>query len=897
MACVLALSTLAALGQAPAGSSQAPEGAEVVSHEVQPTFRIRAERNLVMVRAVVRQQNGKAVGNLRKEDFQVFDNGKPQTITGFSVEAVGAAPEAARAPAPEKAQPPAPPEIQPPAALPRRFVALFFDDLHLRLEDVQRTRDAAIRFMASSLQPSDRAGIFSASGQLTQDFTRDRNALRAALSRLQPRGKELREPNACPDIWDYQAFLIGERRDQAAFGIAVRETIVCKCPKDIRNTPQCINMATEYARSVVDQVWNLEEVQGRESLDSLDGLVRRVAFLPGQRTVVLVSPGFLFASGARRALDNIIERALGAGTTISSIDARGLYMESGPSQGSPESPLDFTGHPEMAAEKVRMEDSGLIFKTDVLNELAEATGGTFFHNSNDMDEGLRATAAAPEVSYLLSFSPTDLKPNGDFHNLKVKLANGGPYTIEARRGYFAPQKDQQGNLQQNDPIQNLIFSQEELHGLPVDFHAEVSKASGDKAKLSIISQVDAGQLQFRKENGRNVNTLSFYTLVFDRDGKYVTGSERSLELHLKDDTLARLSQHGFTARTDLQVPLDVFTVRQVVSDTVAGAVSAIDHPVDIPSSLKPKAPEVVPQPGRRAGEVTLLKPHEPRALTYAPDVTSVVNWPLPELFKAIPELKGLEPAETQEDLPAILEKVGENVKAYFEDFPNTASVEGITMERLGRLPQFSESGAQKFQYLALAKPSEGCSGLNEYRTNQKGERLEPQGLAGSYFITQGFVSTPLHFHPSCQADSAFRYLGRQVINKRQTYVVAFAQRPEVARQAVRIHIEQISLLALVQGIAWIDSSTYRILRMRTDLLPAREEIGPTRVTTKIEFQDVHFKESPQALWLPREVVVSTDLHRYTYLNQHRYSNFKLFSVGTEEKVEAPHSAPPSPPRP
>jgi len=284
---------------------------------------------------------------------------------------------------------------------------------------------------------------------------------------------------------------------------------------------------------------------------------------------------------------------------------------------------------------------------------------------------------------------------------------------------------------------------------------------------------------------------------------------------------------------------------------------------------------------------------EPRELAYPANADSVVTWPLPRLLKAVPNLKGLEPAESQEGLPGILQKVGANVKAFFEDFPNTASVERISMEGLGG-PGGTVWGThtEKFQYLALARPSRSGVGLDEYRTNAKGRVVQPGGSEGGYFVTKAFVSVPLHFYPDYQAESTFRYLGRQFISKRQTYVVAFAQRPGTAHVVGRITFGQTSILVLFQGIAWIDSTSYQIMRMRTDLLASKEDIGPKRQTTEIEFQEVHFKESPQALWLPRQVAVNVDWKGHVYRNRHRYSNFKVFSVGTEQKVQTPEDAHP-----
>jgi len=304
---------------------------------------------------------------------------------------------------------------------------------------------------------------------------------------------------------------------------------------------------------------------------------------------------------------------------------------------------------------------------------------------------------------------------------------------------------------------------------------------------------------------------------------------------------------------------------------------------------------------------TLLSPshssenaQEPRELEYPANADSVVTWPLPRLLKAVPNLKGLEPDESQAELPDILRKVGANVRAFFEDFPNTASVERIYIEGLkdvgglggmiGVSGPIWDSHTQKFQYLALARRATSGVGLDEYRTNAKGQVVEPGGSGGSYVVTKGFVSMPLYFYPDYQADSTFRYLGRQVISKRQTYVVAFAQRPGVARLPGRISIKGVSILVLMQGIAWFDSSTYQVLRMHTDLLTSKEQIDPKRETTEIEFQEVRFKESPQTLWLPRQVVVTVDMTGHAYKNRHSYSDFKLFTVGTEQEVQTPGEA-------
>ena len=75
---------------------------------------------------------------------------------------------------------------------------------------------------------------------------------------------------------------------------------------------------------------------------------------------------------------------------------------------------------------------------DLLGEVAQGTGGRFFHNDNRLEEGLKELAARPEYVYVLGFSPDNLKNDGSYHGLKVTLKNGEGLQVDARRGYWAP---------------------------------------------------------------------------------------------------------------------------------------------------------------------------------------------------------------------------------------------------------------------------------------------------------------------------------------------------------------------------------------------------------------------------------------------------------------------------
>jgi hypothetical protein len=279
----------------------------------------------------------------------------------------------------------------------------------------------------------------------------------------------------------------------------------------------------------------------------------------------------------------------------------------------------------------------------------------------------------------------------------------------------------------------------------------------------------------------------------------------------------------------------------------------------------------------------------PRPVRWAaPLPPSVVETPTGELVHELPELKKLRPAASQELLASILQKVGANVAILFNSFPSVTSREEVIEQRLSGAGAVHDQIFQEFRYLALASPDKRNVGFEEYRTDSKGRLLQPQGLDSGYLITEGFVSIPFYFHPSYQPDSKFRYLGQEVMGKRATEVVAFAQRPS-AREREQFAMGGKSVYVLAQGVAWIDPANNQIVRMRTDLRTPEPEIRLDSQTTRVKFAEVDFKGVSSPLWLPREVEVETRCYGTVFRNTHSYSQFKLFSVQTQERQGAPAS--------
>jgi VWFA-related protein len=166
--------------------------------------------------------------------------------------------------------------------------------------------------------------------------------------------------------------------------------------------------------------------------------VKRMAPLPGQRTLILVSSGFLnIERDSLNTESRIIDFAVQSNVTISSLDARGLYTtEMTASEHSPAlSGQSFQVNSDYHRSAMRLAENPL-------SELANGTGGTFFHNSNDVNAGLKELVEAPMYVYLLELSLDGVKQNGTYHALNVKVDREGSQ-VEARRGYFMPKPQKQ----------------------------------------------------------------------------------------------------------------------------------------------------------------------------------------------------------------------------------------------------------------------------------------------------------------------------------------------------------------------------------------------------------------------------------------------------------------------
>jgi VWFA-related protein len=573
---VLSLAAASAY-QARAGQTQP----EVSSQEAPVTFNDRV--NLVSVPVVVRDRQGRAVGNLRQEDFQLFDKGKLQVITKFTVEktevAAPAAPRGSAATAGgTTATTPTPVSLRP-VIFPERYVAFLFDDVQLPIDDMARACTAAIRMVNESFDPGTRAAIFTTSGRVMLDFTGDREKLAQALDQIKPFPTITGTQLDCPSVSYYQALRIVDFGDpEALLSGEIDYLVKCAPPSPYDDLGAELERAKPIVKMMANRAQSLGSQAAQDDLNLLKELVRRLTPMPGSRAIILVSPGFFLPDDRRHDEEtDVIYQAIRANVVISSLGTRSITAMT---------PLGNADVPVLLGpiEHVRQEFERKRAYADqgVMQELADGTGGTFFHNDNDLKAGFDQLAARPEFIYVLGFSPQNLKLDGSYHGLKVTVRNVSSATLQARRGYWAPNHAIDAAEAVKEELREDVFSREEIHDIPVDLHTEFFKSSEDKAELTVTAFLSPDNLRFQKAAERNDDTVTVVTGVFDGNGNYVAGIQRVVQLHLRDQSLTALRSAGISVEETFSVPPGRYVVRLVVQDAGGQTTAARNEGVEIP---------------------------------------------------------------------------------------------------------------------------------------------------------------------------------------------------------------------------------------------------------------------------------------------------------------------------
>ncbi|MCI0665669.1 MAG: VWA domain-containing protein [Acidobacteria bacterium] len=537
---------------------------------------LRLETELVQIDVVVTGKDGKLIRDLKREDFELFEDAKKQQITHF---AAGTASNPAswlrieRKPSKEGKTVITPREIRT-----GRYLVLAVDDFHLAPENLLLAKRVLHRFINEQMVANDQVAVVTTSGNigLFQQFSSEREVLERAINRLSVQTRRATSPSDIPRISDYQAELI-DRGDREALDLAVAEIqrlepqpppqpagggrrgpasgAVSFSPSD-----RAVMQAQSKARMIVAQNANYT----RTTLSTLEGVIRSLQTLPGRKILVMLSDGFYLGGNSSSQLYDlrrIIDAATRAGVVIYSIDARGLVADPPGGGASEPGAVDL----ENPGARERIEARAIEAMRDGMFSLAHDTGGKAFFNNNDLNLGLQRVLDDNEVYYVLAYEPPESRRDGRFHKIDVKIGGRPDLIVRTRKGYLADNENKlkvaeksaekqkemspekvakEARAEKAAQIKTGLSSLFPLREIQVSMTADfidVDKAGGSAL---INAHIDASSLDLEQIDGTHKGRIEMTIAFFDEKGKAAIFSD-VLELNFKSETLERVGKFGF----------------------------------------------------------------------------------------------------------------------------------------------------------------------------------------------------------------------------------------------------------------------------------------------------------------------------------------------------------------
>ncbi len=390
---------------------------------------LRIEVNSLLIPVVIRDPRGEIVSGLTQADFKVFDQGKQQAVTGFSILRSTSPEHPSPAAVPTAAEMPTQASSAPPTPQPRSLI-LLFDDRHLTPTSLIEVQKSAAQVLDRALGPADHAVVLSFLGT-NSGFTSNHAALEAAMQKIRIRQNELSDRGQCPDIDYYAADQILNKHSDTQFQIEIERAANCSHKGSVTNP----GYVEQLVREAANQALIAGDQDAMSTVSYMRDVVHSMGKLRGQRTLILISPGFdNFSDEAMRMESQVLDMAAQLNVIINAIDARGLSggdMKADQS-GAGSVFSQITGQTPLNHHSASSESA------DIMADLADGTGGYFLRGGgNDLGQQLLRVTEAPGITYLLEVSLKGIKQNGSYHQLRIKVARDGA-KIQARRGYFAP---------------------------------------------------------------------------------------------------------------------------------------------------------------------------------------------------------------------------------------------------------------------------------------------------------------------------------------------------------------------------------------------------------------------------------------------------------------------------
>ena len=547
---------------------------------------IKVTSNLVSLDVIVKDKKGKPITDLKAEDFTVFENGVPQkveffdsTLTSLGVTGQSTNPVVTTEPQPRT-----------PTGFPRNIIALVLDGQSTELANLKHVREGMLKYIRERISENDSVALFSISGglQLLQPFTQDKAQLIAAVEKA------------------YDSSTVSKTSEARQLNeniSALRDKITAGPPDELPSGAAAATSASAVAQKMIAKRMLEEYIQLRSALSTqqtrpvlaaLAAIAEGLRPVPGKKTLVMFSQGFVATEALDWQVQSTIDIANRANVAIYIIDSGGLTGGT-PGSGSiiPSSPLGGISadtdmeHRRRAAAGESVFDiarqEGLNRQQDLLYRISEDTGGHFIKNTNDIGAGLERIDTEIRSRYTLAYRSSDPNFDGSFRKVKIEVRRPDT-SVVARGGYYAIPPSQIVPMSPDDRRLLANFANIEANPtLPLSLELNSFRSREGFYIVPLSFEVPPTAVQFDHKGDKQRLQLDVLGVVrAEGEDKILSRLGGNFDVALSPQQYESISHDKIFYRQDMQLYAGKYTVDLIVRDRLSGKLAAKREKLELP---------------------------------------------------------------------------------------------------------------------------------------------------------------------------------------------------------------------------------------------------------------------------------------------------------------------------
>jgi hypothetical protein len=215
-----------------------------------------------------------------------------------------------------------------------------------------------------------------------------------------------------------------------------------------------------------------------------------------------------------------------------------------------------------------------------LAQMAEETGGVFFHDNN-LYKPLQTIARRRASYYVLTYAMPPHKPDGAYHKIKLEVVRPG-VELSYRKGYYAPVEELTFENTKKEDLMEALQGPGNMNEIPITLSYNFSQEADSTYTISFVSNVSIRGMQFPEEDARRRNQISLVLAAFDENDHFISGLEKAIDFQLLEDSYKSLRERGLTSRVELKLPVGRYKIKAVVRESTQGKMGSLTKSVEIP---------------------------------------------------------------------------------------------------------------------------------------------------------------------------------------------------------------------------------------------------------------------------------------------------------------------------